>query len=147
MLDLNHYSGRLKLKVSNEKRFIWDIIRKKWLVLQPEEFVRQVMILYLIDNGYPIGKMTVERSIKGIKKYNRFDLLVYDSKLTPYLLIECKSFEEKLKEDIDIQIGSYNDTLKSPFICISNGITTHFFKRNENHYEKLEGIPEYFIKG
>ncbi|HMP28209.1 MAG TPA: type I restriction enzyme HsdR N-terminal domain-containing protein [Saprospiraceae bacterium] len=147
MINIQEYSSKVKVKVVNQKRFIWDIIRKKWLILQPEEFVRQIIIHYLIENGYPQGKITVERSIQKSEKVSRYDILVYDKSLNPFLLVECKAFNEKIKPNIDIQLGSYNTSIKSPFLCITNGIETRFYLMNEvtSQYINLLELPTYPI--
>lgn len=144
MILLEKYSGELKIKTVEGKRYIWDFIRKKWLVLQPEEFVRQIFILYLIEQNYPKGKIAVEKKT-GQSKYSRYDLLVHDELTQPFLLAECKSFDKQIKNDIDIQLGSYNLGVKAPYICVTNGKTTLFSKMNPatGYYEPIESLPEY----
>jgi hypothetical protein len=143
--NLSEYTSKLKIKIVNERRFVWDILRKKWILLQPEEFVRQIMVHYLIENSYPIGKITIERSVKSFSKQGRYDLLIFDKFLKPFLLVECKAFDVQIKSHIDIQVGSYNTVLVCPFICITNGVTMSYFKNNPilRNYEKIDQLPVY----
>ena len=144
MILLEKYSGKLKIKSVEGKRYIWDLIRKKWLVLQPEEFVRQIFIYYLLDQQYPKGKIAVEKKT-GLVKNSRYDLLVYDDKTEPFLLIECKSFERAVMADVDIQLGSYNLKVNAPYIGVTNGKTTYITYKNEEtgKYVLMENLPEY----
>ena len=144
LILLEKYSGELKIKTVDGKRYIWDFIRKKWLVLQPEEFVRQIFILYLLDQNYPKGKIAVEKKT-GQAKYSRYDLLIYDENMQPFLLAECKTFDKPMMEDIDIQLGSYNLYIKAPFICVTNGKITIFSKLNKEtgSYEPIENLHLY----
>ena len=143
--NLSEYTSKLKIKVINGKRFVWDIIRKKWILLQPEEFVRQVMVQYLLENGYPLGKITIERLVKTHNKLGRYDLLIFDASFKPFLLIECKAFDEQIKSHIDIQVGSYNTVLDCPFICITNGVSINYYKTDQvlRIYDKIDELPSY----
>src|ERR1700742_4770526 len=98
-------------------RFIFDDARKKWVSLTPEEWVRQHVLHYLIqDKGYPKSLIAVERGIElnGLQK--RFDLVVFDNKGQPNIIIECKAPEEKLNEKVFEQIARYNLSLRVNYL-------------------------------
>lgn len=124
-IDLHKYSKELKIKKENGVIYIFDLIRKKHLVLQPEELVRQLMVLHLISIGYPKEKIQVEKglNINGLKR--RFDIVVYDKDINPFLLVECKSHKIKITQEAFDQIAQYNIALQAPFLLVTNGVQTY----------------------
>ena len=126
MIDINlhKYKDQLKIKKEGKTVLIFDLIRKKYLVLQPEELVRQLLVLHLIEIGYPIEKIQVEKglNINGLRR--RFDIVVYDKNFLPYLLIECKSHTVPISQDTFDQIANYNIELRAPYLLVSNGVQT-----------------------
>jgi hypothetical protein len=111
-----------QLTREGEKVFVFDVLRKKNILLTPEEWVRQHWIHFLITSkGFPKGLLTSERGLtyNGLQK--RTDLLVFDRQGHPYFLIECKSPEIEINQKVLSQAIAYNQTLKCPFIALSNG--------------------------
>ena len=111
-----------QLTREGEKVFVFDVLRKKNILLTPEEWVRQHWIHFLITSkGFPKGLVTSERGLtyNGLQK--RTDLLVFDRQGLPYFLIECKSPEIEINQKVLSQAIAYNQTLKCPFIALSNG--------------------------
>ena len=128
-----------QLITQNGKPYIFDILRKKYVYLTPEEWVRQHMVHYLIHyRGYRPTFMNVESSIE---KYGRADLLIYDTKYKPYMLVECKAPTEVLNFKIINQVGRYNSSVQFPVITITNGIKHFCFQKKESNYEVLKEIP------
>ena len=120
--ELNLPAIAPQLSRVGEKVFIFDVLRKKNILLTPEEWVRQHWIHFLITNkGFPKGLLTSERGLtyNGLQK--RTDLLVFDRQGHPYFLIECKSPEIEINQKVLSQAIAYNQTLKCPFIALSNG--------------------------
>ncbi len=113
MIDINlhQYKDQLKIKKEGNSIFIFDLIRKKYIVLQPEELVRQLLILHLIKIGYPKEKIQVEKglNVNGLRR--RFDVVVFDQKFLPYLLVECKSHTVPISQDTFDQITILNFVL------------------------------------
>lgn len=144
-LDLHTFKDLIKTKRVKDTVYIFDAIRKKHLVLQPEELVRQLMIQYLIHNGYPKEKIQVEKGFTINGLYCRFDIVVYDGSFQPYLLIECKSHTVKIDQSTFDQIASYNLALKAPYLLVSNGVQTHCCKLNfeTKEIKSLTLIPAY----
>jgi hypothetical protein len=147
MIDINLHTYKEQLKVKKDKEgvFILCAIRKKYLVLQPEELVRQLLIHFLIANGYPIEKIQVEKGFNVNGLYRRFDIIVYDKEFKPLLLIECKSHTVKIDQQTFDQIASYNYALKAPFLMVCNGVQTYCCKLdfNTKQIEQLTLIPKY----
>ena len=120
--ELNLPAIAPQLTREGEKVFIFDVLRKKNILLTPEEWVRQHWIHFLITSqGFPKGLVTSERGLtyNGLQK--RTDLLVFDRNGLPYFLIECKSPEIQINQKVLSQAIAYNQTLKCPFIALSNG--------------------------
>jgi hypothetical protein len=124
-----------QLTRDGDQVFVFDVLRKKNILLTPEEWVRQHWIsLLLFGQGFPKGLITSERGLtyNGLQK--RTDLLVFDREGLPYFLIECKAPEVEINQKVLSQAITYNQTLKCPFIGLSNG-KKHVFMG----YDEAEG--------
>ena len=144
MLDFLTYTDTLQIKLQDQKRYIFDPIRKKWLVLQPEEFVRQLIVQYLLQNkGYNRNRIAIERGIKVNGLAKRCDILVYDQDMQPFLLIECKAPEIPLDANVFHQMAVYNMQLRVPHLMMSNGEASYICKIDvENQeYTLLQDLP------
>ena len=107
---------------------IFDKIRKKNIILQPEEKVRQWLINYFIEElEYPRSLFSIEKKIvnSSIKKY-RSDILIYDKEIQPFILIECKSQQVNITEETLKQLLNYNKFIEAKYIIISNKLKTYF---------------------
>ena len=128
-INLIQFSSSLKLKSANEQKQIFDPIRKKWFLLRPEEFVRQLAIVYMNEIlSYPLKLIGVEKQliVHGMKR--RFDLVVFDRLASPYILVECKSPKEQLNENAALQIANYNIALTTQYLWLTNGDDNLFYK-------------------
>lgn len=125
---------QVQLRTEKGKTWIMDSLRKRQLVLTPEEWVRQHWIGFLIDHlGYPKGLFSLEKGLKYNRLAKRSDLVVYNQDGNPYLLIECKAPEVAITDKTLGQAMAYNKTLNSPFIVLSNGLKHFCFE-----YDPLE---------
>lgn len=114
-------SEKITLKSEGSKDYIFDTVRKKWLVLTPEEWVRQHIVLHLLDTlNYPPSSIAIEKvvEINGMPK--RFDVLVYVN-AEPAILIECKAPNVAITEGVFHQACRYNASIKAPFAALFNG--------------------------
>jgi hypothetical protein len=127
MLNLPAYDCEI---TENEgKKFIFDTIRRKDIVLTPEEWVRQHFIHLLINElGFAKGLIKIESGMLYHQLNKRTDILVYDKAAKPYLLIECKAPKVPLNKKVISQATVYNKILKAPFIAITNGLKTFCFE-------------------
>lgn len=148
MLQLNLPSYNFKIKKEKEKDFIFDVFRNKYIKLTSEEWVRQNMLMYLInEKGYPKSLIAVEKSLSIGGKNLRFDALVYDNTGSPMVLIEFKAPNVELTQEVFDQVAVYNFRLKVPYLLLSNGLVHHFCKVDFEQYKYLfsEIIPEFLF--
>ena len=128
---LNFPEYSFKIKSENSTHQILDIVRKKYVVLSPEEWVRQHVIHYLIhEKKIPLGLMQVETTVKYNRMNIRCDILAYTTKLNPFLLVECKAPEIKITQSTFDQIARYNMPLKVKYLMVSNGFTHYYCLMN-----------------
>ena len=146
MYKLNFPLYQIPLKNKENKTLVFDSIRKKWLKLVPEEWVRLNCIEFLI-NEKKISKsiISVEKEFKLNNLKKRFDIVVFNKKGEIYLLVECKAPNVKISQSVFNQITKYNLVLKSKFLMISNGINHYFFSMNfeSQKIEFLKELPYY----
>ena len=125
---------------------IFDVIRKKFVVLQPEEWVRQHCIHFLIEEkNYSISLINVEKELRvnGLRK--RYDIVVFNSDGSIHLIVECKSYKIKIEQSTFDQIARYNLTLDASYLMVTNGINHYYCSMDmeEQRYQFLKDIPEY----
>ena len=146
MQALNLPQYQIKTRQSGTQMEVFDAIRKKYLVLTPEEWVRQQFIQYLIhEKEYPPTLISLEKGIKVLGMYKRFDAIVADKSGRPVVLIEFKSPDVKVTQPVFEQIARYNMQLKVRYLIVSNGMKHYCC---EVDYGKktsafLENIPDY----
>ncbi len=130
-LKLKYPPFNVRIRSDNGVPMIFDLVRKKWLQLTPEEWVRQHLLNYLIHvEAYPASSIAVEKEIKLNDTKKRFDVVVYDRSLKPFLVVECKAPYIALDQLVVEQALRYNLILKAPYLMISNGISDLIFKAN-----------------
>ncbi len=146
MTELNFPQFSFRLKNSENKVSIFDCIRKKFVILQPEEWVRQHCVHYLInEKKYPISHVNVEKELKinGLKK--RYDIVVFNSDGSIHLIVECKAPRIKINQSTFDQIAQYNLALEATFLMVTNGLN-HYYCQMDFKAEKylfLQNIPDY----
>lgn len=124
MKKLNLPPFEYKIKRESTHTRIFDIIRKKYLVLTPEEWVRQHFIHFLIGQfNYPKALIKVETGIKYNELSKRSDIVAYDRSGVPFLLVECKSHDSKISKSALFQAVTYNKTLHAKYLVVTNGMT------------------------
>jgi hypothetical protein len=132
-----------KVKEVDNKKFIFDIARKKWVFLTPEEWVRQHILHYLVyDKNYPTSLIAVERGIDLNGTQKRFDLVIFSNTGKPKMIIECKAPEEPLNEKVFEQIARYNLSLKVDYLWVTNG-TLNYMSKLIGRIELLETVPDW----
>ena len=149
MQNLNFPTYSFRLKNSENNTHIFDVIRKKFVVLQPEEWVRQHCVQYLIhQKNYPISLINVEKVvlINGLKK--RYDIVVFNPDGSLALVVECKAPKVKITQAAFDQIARYNLTLKASYLMVTNGLNHYFCTMNHDleSFEFLETLPNYNTK-
>ena len=146
MLKLSFPNYEFRLKKIDEKRFIFDEIRKKYIELTAEEWVRQNCIKYLVnEKKYKSQLIAVEKKIILNNLTKRFDVIAYDNNGDPNLLVECKAPNIAIKQETFDQILSYNRVINSKYLMITNGIIHYYCKIDniDNKINFLKDIPNY----
>ena len=146
MLKLNFPDYKIKLKSIKNTLFIFDRVRKKWLKCTPEEWVRVHCVNYLIEDlGYSESWIRIEEEFKIYNLKKRFDIIVANSDLKPFILVECKAHSVKINQNTFDQITRYNIELSCPFLMISNGLDHYFCKVNKEkkNIDFIEKLPEF----
>jgi hypothetical protein len=145
-LNLPDYLFRIRSDQGNV--LIFDGFRKKWVVLTPEEWVRQNMLMYLtVEKAYPRSMMAVEKKVMINGLSQRFDLLIYDRKGSPLVVAEFKAPGVEINQSVLDQVVRYNGTLRAPYVLVSNGLS-HFVglsgaaSGNAIYLNEIPGYPD-----
>ena len=137
---LNFPAVKLRLREEKAQTHVFDVIRKKYILLTPEEWVRQHVIHFLVDEKkFPTGLIEIEKQIALFNTNKRVDILVRDKNLKPLLLVECKAADVALKQNEINQLARYQITLQAPYCMLTNGIN-HIVMKLEG--EKVTFLPE-----
>jgi hypothetical protein len=144
---LNLPKVEFKLRnIGDSKTEIFDSFRKKFVVLTPEEWVRQNFAHFLINQiGVPLGLIALEKKILMNRLTRRFDIVVYSREVQPLLIIECKSTAVQISQEVFNQAARYNTVLKAPYLVVTNGHVHHACKIDfENlNINFLNSLPLY----
>lgn len=146
MQKLNLPTYLFNIKSSENKRLIFDKVRKKSVVLTPEEWVRQHFIQYLMEEKkYPISLFAVEKQLIINNRKKRTDILVYNTAGNHEIIVECKAPNVKITQDSFDQIARYNLKLNANYLIVSNGLQHYFCKMDvaQETYIFLKDIPNY----
>lgn len=142
MIVVQFPEPKFRIKKEGEKAFIFDEIRKRWLLLTEEEWVRQNFVTYLQNEmNYPASLIALEKglTLNGLKK--RFDILVYDTAHKPWLMVECKAPSVSLDEDVLQQALRYNISVPVNFIVITNGEKTMGWEKRGVELKLINELP------
>jgi hypothetical protein len=154
-IEYTRFKKYLKFRKIGNNTEVYDPIRRKYIVLQPEELVRQLVLQYLhLEKNYPLSRMRVELGLKVNELSKRCDILIFDKNGQPYLLVECKSIHVAVDQTVFDQIARYNLKFKVPYLITTNGLSTFCCKMcyveaeekdnvstNRSSYEFLKDIP------
>lgn len=146
MQKLNLPEFEFRIKEENDKKYIFDEVRKQYVVITPEEWVRQNFIKYLtVYLNYPIGFLSIEHNLKINTLQKRCDIVVFSQQLKPVVIIECKKPDVKIDQKVTDQIVRYNYKLRVPFLIMTNGLQHYCLQMDyeKNSYQFLEKIPDY----
>ncbi|MDR0227904.1 MAG: type I restriction enzyme HsdR N-terminal domain-containing protein [Flavobacteriaceae bacterium] len=146
MQKLNFPPFEFRFKNNENKLSIFDVVRKKFILLTPEEWVRQHVLHDLISTyNYPLSLISVEKVVRVNGMNKRYDLVVYRPNGTIYLLIECKAPEVKITQDTFDQIARYNFQLRSEYLYVTNGLNHYYCKMDykQEKYIFLRNLPTY----
>jgi len=146
MQQLNLPTYKFRIKSTKNKYAIFDIIRKKYVILTPEEWVRQHIIHFLVEEKkYPLSLIGIEKKLTINKLTKRTDILVFNTEGLPHIIVECKAPSVNITQNAFDQIARYNLKLNANYLIVSNGLEHYYCKMDfeKEAYVFLENIPAY----
>ena len=146
MIRIDYPSWPYRIKKVDDKELIFDEMRRQWIRLTPEEWVRQNFLQYLVQTmRYPASLIAVERELRLGELKKRFDILVYNREHQPWLMVECKSMEVQLDESVLQQVLRYNIAVPVPFLVITNGHYCAGFEKQGQQLQLLDILPAFVM--
>ena len=144
MLELNLPSADIRLERRDGRLFIWDFVRRRWVTLTPEEWVRQHFSHWMTEHlGYPMARLGHEISLELNGMQRRADAVFYDREGRPLVIVELKAPHISISQKTFDQISRYNMVLQVPYLIISNGMQHFCLHVREDGMEFLREIPRY----
>jgi hypothetical protein len=144
MIKLVYPDKKPAIKIQDNRELIFCLVRKKWVLITPEEWVRQNFLLYLTEVlFYPASLIAVEKKISLGDISKRFDIVVYNNNAEPVILVECKEMNVPLNEEVLQQVLRYNINLQAACLVITNGSHCFAFRNNGGQFEALKNIPTF----
>ena len=146
MEKLNFPSYEFRLRQESGQILIFDPFRKKYVVLNPEEWVRQHLARYLTEEKkVPAGLLSIEAAIRVASVHKRYDLVVFTNAGKPLLVAECKAAGIKVDQQVLDQALRYNIPLEAPLIVVTNGLSHYCFRldREKSQFAPVNAIPAY----
>jgi len=146
MIKIEYPDWQPKIKMIDNRESIFDSIRKRWVLLTPEEWVRQNFLQYMVQvKKYAASLIAIEKEIELADLKKRFDIVLYKN-AQPWMIVECKETSVVLDSKVLDQVLRYNMSLKVPYLVITNGSYCHAFTVIENKLEELNELPEMEIE-
>lgn len=144
MIRIEYPSYHFRTKEENGKALIFDELRKLWLRLTPEEWVRQNFVRYLVEvKKYPAALIAQEKEMQMGELRKRFDILVYNRRHEPWLMVECKSTEVQLDGRVLEQVLRYNIAIPVQYLVITNGSFSVGFEKTGRSLNLLDTLPDF----
>jgi hypothetical protein len=142
MINVVYPALKPKIKIEDGREFIFCVIRKRWLTITPEEWVRQNFILYFTEVlHYSKSLIAVEKQIRVGELDKRFDIVIYGKDTRPWIVTECKEPGVNLSGITLQQVLHYNIHLAAPYLCITNGNYTFAFKNEGVRFAEISEFP------
>lgn len=142
--ELNFPPANFRIQEENGQAKIFDPVRKKFVALTPEEWVRQHVIAYLSGGkGYPMSLLMVEKEFTYNQLSKRADIVACNNKGEPVLMVECKSHDVTISQEVFDQVVRYNLVMNVRILIVTNGINTYCCSLEGGNYQALDDIPEY----
>ena len=145
-MDLNLPSYSFRIREQTGKKQIFDGFRRKWIILTPEEWVRQNFARYLTEvKHFPSSLVALERSLRINQHDFRTDVVLFSKSGNPLVVVECKAPEVKITQQVFDQIARYNLELRVSYLIVTNGLAHYCcrFDQDQQTYTFLQEIPDY----
>ena len=144
MIKITYPKYQFKIKKEGNIELIFDAFRKRWLVLTPEEWVRQNMLQYLTaTKKYPAKLIAIEKEISLGELKKRCDIVVYDRNALPWMIIECKEMNSPINSKTLDQVLRYHITLPAKYLVITNGSYCYGFEKRDGQFYEIDQMTEF----
>ena len=143
MIKLQFPKDKISIRQRSGTNEVFDVIRKKWVKLTPEEWVRQNMIQYLIEKKFPASLLSVEKEIKLGELNKRCDIVVYARDAAPLIIIECKEMGTPLTDKVKAQVLRYHSALPAKYLIITNGAYCFGYEKINNRFVEINEFPPF----
>ena len=143
MIKIDYPEHAFRFKSENDNEMIFDELRKSWLRLTPEEWVRQNFVQFLVSKKYPAALIALEKKIMVGEMMKRFDILVFDRQHEPLMMVECKAMNVVLGEEVLRQVLRYHVAVPVSFLVITNGTYCMAFKKEERELVALAEFTDF----
>lgn len=144
MIKIAFSKYRFNIRKDGAAEMIFDNIRKRWISLSPEEWVRQNIIQYLLEaKHYPAKLFAIEKEIRLGELKKRCDIIIYDKYTKPWMIIECKEMQVALDVKVLEQTLRYHSSVPVPYLVITNGSYCFGFEKRENEFFEIDEFPDY----
>lgn len=144
LIKIDYPDTKPQIKIVSGKEMIFCLNRKRWVILTPEEWVRQNFLLYLIEVlHFPLSLIAVEKQLILNDMKKRFDIVVFDRNAKPFMIVECKEMNVPLTENTLQQVLRYNINIQAKLVVVSNGNSCAAFEKLEGSFLPLEEMPKY----
>jgi hypothetical protein len=144
MIPINYPEPSFRTRKEGSRELIFDGLRKRWVVLTPEEWVRQNFLRYLmVDKGFPATMLAIEKEMRLGELRKRFDILVYNPAHQPWMMVECKAAGVSLDNRTLDQLLRYNMAIPVSYLIITNGISCFGFSRISGTLAAIDDIPDW----
>lgn len=143
MIKINYPNKKPPVKIDGDKEYIFCLARKKWMLITPEEWVRQNVLLFLTEVlKYPASLIAVEKQLQLGELNKRFDIVVYRNEV-PFVLIECKEINVPINQKTLDQVMRYNINLKAAYFIVTNGTSCYGFKKEHESLQAVNVFPAF----
>ncbi len=143
MLQINFPHHNFRIKKEKNKHHIFDEVRRRWVTLTPEEWVRQNFLQYLMQvKKYPSSLISVEKIIKVGELIKRYDIVVYN-KNNPWMIVECKESNTTIDTQVIEQVMRYNMALAINYFVVTNGTENFCYEISGNAFKELDDLPQF----
>ena len=144
MIKIDYPVYDFKIRREKNTEFIFDAMRKRWLALTPEEWVRQNFLQYIVQiKSYPASLIAIEKEIYLGELKKRCDIVVYSRDTLPWMIIECKEMKEQLNAKVLDQVLRYHITLPATYLVVTNGSYCFGFEKRKEQFYEIDELPEY----
>ena len=141
MIKVKYPEFNFRIKDAEGKELIFDEVRKRWVKLTPEEWVRQNIIQFLLQTiHYPAALLSIEKEIRLGELRKRCDIIIYKD-VNPWMIVECKEPNVPLSQSTLQQILRYHLALPVPYLCLTNGNSVFLFQKINNQFIEIEEFP------